>query len=185
MVFQLYALTLASIAARGEEFSGQTWRSAENGGVNVLYCYLRINGVTCEYAELLEELSRSGTGNYSALTLAKAATRNAFPMRTAALTMDDLRSCALPIIVHMDGETPDVGTFLLLTGITENVVYYVNGPCASIRVMYLHDFRRIWSGFALVPTTRRNVNAILWILGFGLGLGLSAAIQILCSKRSQ
>jgi hypothetical protein len=146
------------------------WRNAANGGINVLYCYLGVNKVRLDYKQLREQRFREfGTNTDTALTLARLATEQGLPLRPFSLTMQELRSCAKPVIVHMDGETPEAGAFLLVFDVVKDKVYYVNGPSVSVHVISVEDFRRAWSGVALLPSTSGKKQAVFSLAGLALG----------------
>src|SRR5688500_14857645 len=95
--------------------AGAPWRVAANGGINVLYCYLQTHDVRCEYADLLkDQATRPDQQSHSALSLARMSTRHGLPLQAVSLTMEELASCPLPVIVHMDGESPETGAFLMV-----------------------------------------------------------------------
>jgi hypothetical protein len=166
-----------AFASNDEVKSPQFWRSSEYGGVNALYCYLHVNGSKCEYSNLVEQQSREvGTGPCSLLTLMRLSVQNDMPLRAVSMTMNELDSCTKPIIVHMDSSTPEAGSFLLVLTITDKQINFFNGPSASIQSMSMEDFRRVWSGVALVPDMRRTKCAFLY-LG-GVFAGLIAAICV-------
>jgi ABC-type bacteriocin/lantibiotic exporter with double-glycine peptidase domain len=150
------------------------WRTPNNGGVNALYCYLRINGVTCGYDDLLKRRDEQLVGNtpLTAGILAKLSAQTGYPLRVVMLDMKKIVTCRFPIIVHMDGESPDVGAFLLVLHMSPRGITYINGPSASLHEMSMESFRRVWSGVVLVPETQGWKKFILFLVGVGLG-GLS------------
>lgn len=169
--FAFLILTSASTASiDGREISFKPWRSPANGGINVLYCYLRVNGISCEYSDLIkEQSSESEAKRHTVSTLAKIASSKGLPLRPFSLTMDELNSCAKPVIVHMDGETPDAGAFLLLINMNDEV-YFINGPSATLQSMSRENFRRVWSGIALLPVPNRKRESFWGIAGVCIGV---------------
>lgn len=153
--------------ARAEEAPGDSWRSAQNGGINALYCLLRFRGVPCEYAQLARENRRSAVD--SAGGLVRLASAQGVLLRASSLSLDELARLSLPVIVHMDGQTPAAGAFLLVFGFSNDVIYYVNGPTASVHALGRDDFRRVWSGVALLPA-EDNGWAAAGAAGLCLGL---------------
>src|SRR5438034_74655 len=148
----------------------QPWRIAQNQGINVLFCYLRVHNVPCEYSDLMkEQVHEVGTGPYSANTLVHLAAKRGVSLRVASLTMKEFESCERPVITYMTSDTPDDGAFLLVMNSTDAEVFYIAGAVASIHSMSLEDFRRVWSGIALLESKGWAVD---WIL---FGLALSAA----------
>lgn len=177
------ALSLIAVSARGENNTGPAfpnWRSPANGGINILYCYLRINGVSCEYSNLLRSQEEvTDNKEFTALTMEQLATKNGLPLKAVLLDMKDLKACSLPVIVHIDGESLDAGAFLLLFGISDHEIDFMYGPSASVRNMDLESFMRVWSGTALLPTKEHHKGEVIpLIFGFGIGLVLTA-----CGRR--
>jgi len=180
--FSLALLLLRGISAtsaRAElEQPFHPWRCPANGGINALYCYLRINGVSCPYSELLrEQEEQKGTRVHTAATLVQIAARKGLPLQSVSLTMDELLSCSLPVIIHMDGESPEAGAFMLVFAASDYAVDYVNGPSTEIHEMDREDFRRVWSGIALVPKTDPRHYAVCGVIGISIGLSLPMAFR--------
>ena len=155
------------------------WRCPANGGVNVLYCYLQVNGIECRYSGLVQEQSGS-TETHTVASLAELARKSGIPLRPVSLTMDELTKCARPVIVHMDGTSPEQGAFLLILSMTDDSIHYINGPSATMHHMARDSFRRIWSGAALLPKTNRWKDVGWGSLGFGVGF----VALLLCRLRS-
>src|SRR5436853_6347775 len=85
--------------------------------------------------------------------------------------MSDLAWCPLPLIAHMDGRTPEEGAFLLVLSLADDKVIFLNGPTVTIHILSRENFRRVWSGFALLPSgTNPRKDALLCGLGFAAGL---------------
>lgn len=153
------------------------WRSLENGGVNALYLYLRINGNLCVYSNLLRLQSQETTvPANSAFMLAHLAKRCGMPLRPRALTMMELDACNKPALTHLDGATPEEGTFILVLSTTTNNIYLVNGPTATIESMARESFKRSWSGIVLLPDSRYKLSGLLVCL-FGFCSGLLITLR--------
>lgn len=178
MLFSAFLLPIQDLVPNALGATPQTWRCAANGGINVLYCYLLSADVRCSYAELLEDqAAASGSGVYSVSTLSHLADTHGVRLRAVWLNMDELRSCPKPLIVHMDGETPQMGAFLLLIKLTSHNVLYMNGPSATVHEMPLETFCRAWSGAALVRTTKPLNEVSACIAFFVLGVSLPKIVQ--------
>jgi hypothetical protein len=179
----LFLCTVSVVSTHAEPLPPYQWRCADRGGVNVLYCYLRANGVACEYLQLVkEQMEETGGKIHTAVTLMHLAAKNSLPLQAFSLTMSELKACTMPVIVHIDGETPEAGAFLLVLDINDKEIYFVSGPSASVQSISAEDFRRAWSGVALLPVTSWKGNAILWAIGFGVGLVLPTFIWRTRSK---
>lgn len=181
----LFLCVAFTITTRAVDPLFRPWRSPANGGVNVLYCYLLAHGVPCDYSNLLKEQAEEvGTGQHTVATLAHLAAKNGLPLQPISLTMNELLSCAQPVIVHMDGESPEAGAFLLILSITDKSMHYLNGPSVSIHRIGLDDFRRVWSGVALLPKTSRRQDVVFAMIGFSIGIILTLALLFTRSPRS-
>ncbi len=150
----------------GGDHKAEFWRCSRNGGVNVLYCFLRAKGFQCDHKELLREQQTQLHGDEEANcnTLVKIASKYGARLTPVSLTRDELASCELPLIVHMDGKSLESGSYLLLIGRTKGNLLYMNGPSASIHQGSYEDFYRVWSGIALMPQAEwpRRVAAFIW-----------------------
>jgi hypothetical protein len=173
---------ISSSSTRGADSIPAPWRTPANGGVNVLFCVLRTNARDCDYSELLEQHRKDG-GPSDAVSLARLAAHYGVRLEPRRLTVKELSSAPMPVIVHMDGDSPEAGAFLLLLRISSGIVYYVNGPTATIGEMRLSDFRRIWSGVALLPSSDRIGAILAYFTGFIVGL-LAVANRLVGRRRS-
>jgi len=172
IVFGLIGAALAFGNANAGEVN-DVWRRAENGGINVLYCFLQLNGRPVDYSVLeAEQKLLTGGGNHSARTLCELSALHGIALSTRAVTIADLKSIDRPAIVHVDGETLEAGTFLLLLRITGNKVYYIEGSTGSLTSRSREDFQRLWSGVVLVPTPPKSRQITCAILGAVVGVCL-------------
>jgi len=170
LAFLLLLLLPTVVMASNAQDQSSPWRCAENGGINVLYIYLKVLGVPCRYSELQkEQLDETGRAAHSAATLACLARKHGASLCPVSLTMKQLSSCNLPVIVHLDLESPDAGVFMLVTAVSAQRIVCVDGPSATMRGMALEDFRRVWSGVAMLPSAEWPWAAIFCGLGFGVG----------------
>jgi hypothetical protein len=164
----IYGILAASVLAKaGVAF--QPWRSDQYGGINVLYCYLQVNGVKVDYHDLQKESELLGPE--SARTLCQLAARYRVELRPVTLTVKQLQDCPMPVIVHVDGPSPDSGAFVLLMSAKEPPIF-VNGPSAMIREISFENFLRCWSGVVLLPATNVATNARWYLVGLVVGTAL-------------
>jgi hypothetical protein len=176
--------SLFAVQAGAETVSFEPWRCAANGGINALYCYLRTHGLDCNYSDLLNDQERSlEKESHTAGTLARLATQRGLPLQARSLTLDELKVCELPIIVHIDGKTPEQGAFLLVLSISGNAFIYLNGPTAAIHQAALADFRRVWSGIALVPNPSVQWHTALAIVGLVIGVTGTLIVRLKSTVR--
>ncbi|HLX72685.1 MAG TPA: cysteine peptidase family C39 domain-containing protein [Verrucomicrobiae bacterium] len=161
---------LASFILTTSGVTFQPWRCDQCGGVNVLFCYLQVNGVKVDYHDLQKESELLGTE--SALTLCQLAAQHGVKLRPVTLTIKQLQSCPMPVIAHIDGPSPDSGAFVLLMNAKEPPIF-VNGPSAMIREISSENFLRCWSGVVLLPPTTVATSAKWYLAGLALGTALS------------
>jgi PAS domain-containing protein len=163
------------------------WRCARRGGVNALYVYLRVNGVACKYPDLAREQRRAvGNGPCTASTLRCIAAEYGLSLEPVRLNLGELFRCARPIIVCMDGKSPDAGAFMLILSANHGNVDYLNGPSAAIHKLAVRDFRRAWSGIALLPRANQRTAVWSYFIGFAIGLiGLLVSCALRRVKRSR
>lgn len=174
MVFVVYILTGNVLWAAFPHSNGNSsmshWRSPEYGGINALYCYLHINGINCLYSNLFNEQASAKDGaKQTPQALASLAAKYGRPLHPVFLTLKDLTAGTLPLIVFVDGETPNRGAFLLVISVSDQAVDFINGPTASIHEMTLENFTRTWNGVALVPVMNRQKYLIALLVGFAVG----------------
>lgn len=131
--------------------TNEPWRNPRFGGANALFIYMRVYGKHIDYDALRKESKQLLDTNKeeSMFVLKELAARHGFHLEAKKLTVDQLKASAKPILVHMDGETPEEGAFLLVLEMNANTVFLVNGTTATINSVSLEDFRRVWTGVAL------------------------------------
>ena len=54
----------------------------------------------------------------------------------------------------------------------------MNGPTATVTEMSVEDFRRVWSGIALLPVAHGPRRAVLCLVLFAAGLALPQACRL-------
>lgn len=166
----IFYLALA-VTARCEEKSTLFWRTAQNEGVNVLYCFLRIHDVSCKYPDLVDEKNNiTEARSFSANTMVQLAGQHGIRLTVLKQNMDELERGPKPSIVYMLEDTPDDGAFLLLLGMNDKNVYYMAGESGTIESMSRVDFRRAWSGIVLLPDDQLVRRFSLFFIGLFAGL---------------
>jgi hypothetical protein len=79
------------------------WRNAVNGGINSLYCYLRVNRIACSYSELVRQQAELLQDRpQSVALLAQLAARKGVQLTPVKVMSQGLSSCPLPIVVHVE-----------------------------------------------------------------------------------
>jgi ABC-type bacteriocin/lantibiotic exporter with double-glycine peptidase domain len=129
-----------------------------------MYLYLALLGKTYDYNTLKVYAEQSDKRYYanSAASLVSLAARCGVSLSVRKMTPTEVLRIGEPTIVHMDGPSPTEGYFILLVNITASHVYYVNGPTAAILTMSPEQFKRSWSGYAIV---RGEARVYLWLIG--------------------
>lgn len=165
----------ADSPAVGESLSGTTgyWRNAEHGGINALYVLLRVYGYSGSYDAAIAAGHRKGLPSTVA-DLAGLSRALGYPLAVRRFTAASIRGIPLPAIVHLDGDSPTSGAYLVLIGCLDEEIMYMNGPSATIHYMDNESFYRRWGGVALVPTSsvRRQVADAATGMVIGLAGGL-------------
>jgi hypothetical protein len=106
------------------------------------------------------------------------ATSGCLTLRVASLTMKELDSCQKPVIAYMTSDTPDDGGFILVVNTTDRVVFYIHGASVTMQSISREDFRRTWSGIALLPASGRMQNRT----SFGLALSAGVILPLLIRR---
>jgi hypothetical protein len=157
--------------------AADVWRTLSNGGINVLYCYMRISGAAVTYEALKQHVDKLGSQPESVSTLIAVAEKHGVHLRPMEMRLTDLARADLPVIVHVDGETPETGAFLLVLDITPLKLDFINGPSATIGSISRDEFQRVWSGVALVPKRSQIGNLAVCIVGVIIGLCVASLIS--------
>jgi len=156
------------------------WRSPERDGVNCLYLQLRLLGYTGTYEEVVAAMP-GGAAWPSLGTIAQAAKRLGFGLVPVELTMAELASRNSPTIMLFEEAELGHGRFHLLLGFSSTKAVLVKGEFVTRFEMPIDQFRRGWTGFALVPPLRSP-----WpgrFLGVMLG-AMTAGTAVWCVRRS-
>jgi ABC-type bacteriocin/lantibiotic exporter with double-glycine peptidase domain len=172
-------LWLTESSAMATDHPSDAWRSPANGPLNALYCYLRAHGSACEYAELRAEyVVALGGASHTIEALSALSAAQGLPLHARSMTMGELGAHSKPVLVHMDGQSPDHGAFLLVLSMTDREVFCVNGASATVHAMAHEDFRRVWSGIALLATPCPNEHLLLGAGGCALGMVLAVVRRL-------
>jgi ABC-type bacteriocin/lantibiotic exporter with double-glycine peptidase domain len=150
----------------GKEVSLADWRSSSNDGVNCLYLQLAILGYAVDYPRVREAIY-PGQGEVSIATLRDAATRCGLRMRIVRCNVEELKRMPKPVITYLHDDRKG-GTFVLLNHLGEQKCGLILGSTVSLEEMSIDQFRRDWSGVALIPDSPhggwRNSIAISFVL---------------------
>jgi hypothetical protein len=153
-------------------------RAPANDGVNCLYAQLRLLGYRDAYPVYRQRLPLA-EGPVTIDALAAAARSLGYDMVPLQLTVDELARLSAPVIVHFEENSLERGRFHLFLGLAEDRAYLVDGTRVTVSSMPRDNFRRNWTGFALVnrparaaaPRIRRAIAVTSFLL---LGAGIVA-----------
>jgi hypothetical protein len=149
------------------------WRSPRNDAANCLYVQLRLLGYDESY-DSFRKWVPDAQQTFSLQEMAKLARNLGFRLQTRKLTVSDLAKLGSPAILHFEGSGIDRGNFCVFLGITDSSVVLVEGPNVTRMQMQREEFRRNWTGYALVAQRSRpwwcwgrRAAAVLVIVGCG------------------
>ena len=148
----------------------ESWRTPQRSAANVLYCYLSILQKPHDYNTLLRmQESICKEEHPSALDLAALLEKCGRPVQVSKLNVEDLSNARLPLITHLDGETPDLGNFVIILGISASSVDVFDGGNAIVQRIRLEDFKRSWSQFGLISKTPWHKRTLRSMFAFTIG----------------
>jgi predicted double-glycine peptidase len=142
---------------------GQIWRVESHDGANCLALFLNICGKPVDYEELRKALVGPKAQN-SLSGLCATARRHGLAARVLTTNPAKLRTMEMPAIVHMDSNPG--GTFCLIYEVGDQELRGFAGGTMRLITIPMEDFRRSWSGYALVPRAERG--SWLWSTTLGL-----------------
>lgn len=137
----------------GRELVESPWRDAEHGGQNCLYLFLRLTGKEVSYSSLTDT---SGRPPQSLDELGRIARVHDSLASVRQLKPVDLALVKLPAIMHLDGDDPLQGCFVLLLQKQDHGLVFMNGPSATINSMTREEFFRRWSGYGVIHASNSH-----------------------------
>lgn len=144
------------------------WRNKDREGINVLYLQLKLAGYEGSYEDFSRHIHVHVEGSFDSLKSLSDLSRSiGFPLSVSHLTFSELNSLDTPVVVHMDVESEERGYFALHVTSNTHSTGVVGGPWFRWMQFSNDDFRRNWSGYALVqasPSNRSTYVKILLIL---------------------
>jgi ABC-type bacteriocin/lantibiotic exporter with double-glycine peptidase domain len=150
--------------------SGELWRNSRFDAVNSLFLFLRAHDRRASYETLLESLPKDPSGN-SLVHLRDAARQCGLATHVVRMGPDSLTRCRLPVIVVLDSPIDDRSRFALLVSAGRETHVIIETSEVVFRKMRSDEFRRYWSGYALVA--QPDIPWVSWSV-----CALSAAILI-------
>jgi len=125
------------------------WRKPTNDGINCLYMQLRLLGYRGDYYTFREEAS-DGAEFQSLASLARLAKRFGYDLEPRQLTTSELAQLGRPVLVHIENDGIEAGTFCLVYHLNNQSVGVIDGSTVRWMVMSSDSFGRVWSRYALV-----------------------------------
>jgi len=137
-------------------------RIPENDAANCLYLQLRLLGYRDSYDVFREQLP----ADPASLTLKEMAAIGrslGFGHTPVKMTVSELVSTQSPVILHFESHGVNSGQFMLFLWMydDETKVTLIDGAHVSFREMSRDEFRRSWTGYALI--VRPPVDWGVWI----------------------
>jgi predicted double-glycine peptidase len=165
----LAAVSLTPPSARAEAppapagDDGQIWRVESHDGANCLALFLNICGKPVDYQELRKALVGPKAQD-SLSNLCATARRHGLAARVVTTNPAELRTMDMPAIVHLDSNPG--GSFCLIYEVGDQELRGFAGDNMRWMKIPMEEFRRSWSGYALVPQAERG--SWLWSTTLGL-----------------
>lgn len=146
-----YSGTIAFSQSPDQHVAVGVWRRAEWDGVNCLYLQMRVLGVRLPYEKFLDRvLAAEDVDSFAGLE--KLGRESGCSVITVRSSFKAIREARVPIVAHMEDDTPGRGGgFVLLLGFNDGFVSMIDGRTVGATQMSEDEFRRAWSGYALVP----------------------------------
>lgn len=147
------------------------WRSRTHDAINVLDLYFKVVHYPEDRAKISQYIPKHE--RVSLVELAQAANDLGIPLRIVRPALSGLQDLSFPIIVHMFDDKEQNGGYYLLLRYGANGVQVVNAAVATVESYSVDEFRRRWSGYALVRENgeRDAIRVVgISILGFGIYL---------------
>lgn len=128
------------------------WRVPENSGAICNYVMLKYLGKECEFRDLVSMqnayINDNNIDNIDIKGMLYIANKYGCKLIPRVLTMKELDSIEKPVLIHINGN--GAGAFMVIIGMGEGYLDMINGSNAAIQRMEITDFKRLWSGVALI-----------------------------------
>jgi hypothetical protein len=146
----------------GDRDQAAYFRDPENDAANCLYLQLRLLGYMESYETFRNQLPDKPR-SLSLASLANLGQKLGFPLVPVKMNMSELTKAGTPVIVYCEANGIGRGSFLLFLGVNENEtsVALINGAYVTREWMSRDQFRRNWTGYALIA--HPSIAWELWI----------------------
>jgi hypothetical protein len=137
-------------------------RDPQNDAANCLYLQLRLLGYRDSYDVFHDKLP-SGPASLTLKEMAAIGRRLGFRPLPVKMTVSELISARSPVILHFETHGVTAGHFMLFLWMYEDetTVALIDGAHVTFREMTRDQFRRSWTGYALI--VRPPVDWFAWI----------------------
>lgn len=171
LVFVIWVLSGQSLVMAAQPLDKQQresldrvtyYRLPAKDAVNCLYLQLRLLGYTESYETFRSQVPDEGQ-SLSFESLANLGGKLGFQLVPAKKTVSELAKEKTPCIVHFEESGIGSGRFLLFLGINkaETKIDLIDGTYVTRVEMLCDDFRRKWTGYALI--VRPSTAGSLWV----------------------
>lgn len=130
------------------------WRADRHASANSLRVVLAVHGKVVDAAEVPRALPPSA-GAPDLVALGAAARKLGLPVEVRRLSPADLRRELLPLIIHRE-TAQDTGTYDVLIGRGNGLCFLIRGGTMAFEAVPEEQFRRTWTGYALVPAAAED-----------------------------
>ena len=152
------------------------WRSGENGPANALYVMARATGKPVDYAGVRRVVDADHAVSMAAVSACSG--KLGVNLTPARLTYEQLCAADGPVLVHLERQGVDSGSYAIVAFAGRGVVVLFDPGCASWAWFNPETFRRDWSNYALIVAPGRRSAArhaiAIGILGWAACAGLVA-----------
>lgn len=134
----------------------QSWRRSEQDGVNCAVVFLKSHGAEVSYAELDRRLQLAN-GHASLLDVKNAIEMQGMAVEIIRCAPDEQLFRRCPAIVALKDDRSDETDFVILIEQSETFVTLLFGGVAMIKRKPWDEFRRCWTGIAIVKAETRPI----------------------------
>jgi hypothetical protein len=166
----LIALGLPGQVLPDDVRSSESWRDGDCDSVNALYVLLKVHSLDTPY-EALADASRISKGGNSLTNVLRIAQAVGHPLIARQISPRQLETTRLPVLSHLDGDTPDRGSFILVLGVQQDELLIMDGAHTQIRRVTKEAFLRRWTGVIALPSASHlDVKIVCAVAGCIIGM---------------
>jgi ABC-type bacteriocin/lantibiotic exporter with double-glycine peptidase domain len=156
----------------------ETWRSPNSQYATCLYIELASTGRKLDYVSIYRELAGQHDSENRIGLVRKIAAKAGEELELLRLTFHELIDLEKPVIAIMD-ERFDVGQEMVVVArVGGKSCVVVRGTTATIEYLSLDEFRRTWSGYALVRSSTSRHSWLWWREFFFVGVAVHFVVRM-------